>query len=117
MDARVAKIGLGEGITFDFDNALHVNTLDGHRLLRLAEAEYGPTVQAALKERLFAARFAAGGNIGDRGQLAELAEAAGIDRERATTYLESGEGAEEVLKEIAKARELGISSVPTFVFE
>jgi len=117
MDARVAKLGLDEGIQFDFDNALHVNTLTGHRLLRLADAEYGPAVQVALKEKLFAARFAEGGDVGDRAQLTELAVAVGMDRERVAGYLDSREGTEEVLAQIALAQELGVSSVPTFVFE
>jgi predicted DsbA family dithiol-disulfide isomerase len=117
MDARVAEIGLGEGIAFDFDKALHVNTLDGHRLLRLAETEYGADAQARLKEKLFAARFAEGGDVGDRGLLAELAASVGIDRRRAAAYLASGEGRDEVLAQIAQAGELGVSSVPTFVFE
>jgi len=117
MDARVAKLGRGEGIAFDFDRALHVNTLDGHRLLHLALTEYGPVVQAALKEKLFAARFAEGGDVGDRGQLVALAQSVGMDRERAQTYLDGDEGAKQVLAEIDEARQLGISSVPTFVFE
>jgi predicted DsbA family dithiol-disulfide isomerase len=117
MDARVAKLGLDEGVKFDFDRALHVNTLAGHRLLRLAELEYGTSVQAALKEKLFAARFAEGGDVGDHTQLTELAVSAGMDRERVAAYLDSREGTEEVLAQITQARELGISSVPTFVFE
>ncbi|MBS2964677.1 DsbA family oxidoreductase [Actinocrinis puniceicyclus] len=117
MDARVAQIGRGEGIAFDFDHALHVNTLDGHRLLRLALTEYGPAVQSALKEKLLAARFAEGGDVGDRNQLIEAAAAAGVDRDRARAYLDSGEGREDVLDEIAEARARGVSSVPTFVFD
>ncbi len=117
MDARVAKLGLGDGIAFDFGKALHVNTLDGHRLLRLALSEYGPTVQAALKEKLLAARFAEGGNVGDHEQLVEAAAAVGMDRARTVAYLASDEGRTEVLEEIAEAQSLGISSVPTFVFE
>jgi predicted DsbA family dithiol-disulfide isomerase len=117
MDARVAELGKSEGITFDFSVALHVNTLDGHRLLRLALSEYGPAVQGALKEKLLAARFAEGGNVGDHHQLADAAAAVGMDRARASAYLASAEGRDEVLREIAQARALGISSVPTFVFE
>ena len=117
MDARVAAIGAGEGIAFDFDRALHVNTLLGHRLLRLALTEYGPKVQAALKEKLFEARFAEGGDVGDPQQLADLAEQVGIDRGRAAAYLASDEGAEQVAAELAEAREIGVTSVPTYVFD
>jgi len=117
MDAKVARIGEGEGIAFDFGRALHVNTLDGHRLLRLAELEYGHATQARLQEKLFAARFANGGNVGDLDQLADLAAEVGIDRARAAAYLASDEGEKEVRAEIDEARALGVTSVPTFVFE
>lgn len=117
MDQRVAALGAGEGIAFDFEHALHVNTLLGHRLLHLARTEYGPVVQAALKEKLFEARFAKGGNVGDPEQLADLAEQVGIDRERAAAYLASDEGTKEVAAELAEAREIGVTSVPTYVFE
>jgi predicted DsbA family dithiol-disulfide isomerase len=117
MDARVAGVGADEGIAFDFDRALHVNTLDGHRLLRLADLRYGSEVQLALAEKLFAARFTEGGNVGDREQLVALAAAVGMDRERAAAYLASDEGTKDVLAQIEDAQALGVSSVPTFVFE
>ena len=117
MDARVAKLGRGEGIAFDFDKALHVNTLDGHRLLRLALREDGPAVQAALKEKLLAARFAEGGNVGDHEQLVEAAAAVGMDRARVAAFLASDQDRKEVLDEIAEAQAMGVSSVPTFVFD
>jgi predicted DsbA family dithiol-disulfide isomerase len=117
MDARVAKLGRGEGIAFDFDKALHVNTLDGHRLLRLALHEYGPAAQAALKEKLLSARFAEGGNVGDHAQLVEAAAAVGMDPARTAAFLASDEGRKEVLDEIAEAQAMGVSSVPTFVFD
>lgn len=117
MDARVAEIGRAEGVDFDFERALHVNTLDGHRLLWLAGSRYGPAVQAALAERLFAARFAEGGNVGDHAQLVEAAAAAGVGREHAAAFLASDEGRREVADLIAQAAGLGVSSVPTYVFE
>jgi predicted DsbA family dithiol-disulfide isomerase len=117
MDAKVAQLGLDEGIAFDFERALHVNTLAAHRLLAYALAEGGPQAQAAVGEALFAARFASGGNVGDHAQLAWIAEQAGLDRAAAMAYLDSGDGAAEVLAQIDQARELGVQSVPTYVFD
>ncbi|MGA5817343.1 DsbA family oxidoreductase [Kitasatospora sp. NPDC094028] len=117
MDARVAELGLAEGITYDFDAALHANTLLGHRLLHLAETEYGAQVQGRLKEALLKAHFTDGVDVGDRAALAEVAASAGVDRERAAAYLAGDEGAAEVDAQLAEARELGITAVPTFVFE
>ena len=114
---RVTGAAAGEGISMRMDRARSVNTLDAHRLLRLAEREHGPAVQRALVDRLFAAYFTDGGDVGDRAQLVSIAAAAGIDRARAEAYLASGEGLAEVTAEIEEARSLGITAVPTFVFE
>jgi predicted DsbA family dithiol-disulfide isomerase len=117
LDAGVARIGATVGIDFDFDAALHVNTFDGHRLLGLALREYGARTQADLEEKLLAARFAHGGNVGDHEQLTRLAAEVGMDRQRVRDYLASDEGRQETAAELAHARARGISSVPTFVFE
>ncbi|WP_405012089.1 DsbA family oxidoreductase [Kitasatospora sp. NBC_01539] len=117
MDARVTELGRAEGITYDFDTALHANTFLGHRLLHLAETEYGAAVQGELKERLLKAHFSDGVDIGDRTQLAAVAVAAGLDGDRVAAYLAGDEGADEVRAQLAEAQALGISAVPTFVFE
>ncbi|MFF2039347.1 DsbA family oxidoreductase [Kitasatospora sp. NPDC058170] len=117
MDARVAELGRAEGITYDFDAALHANTFLGHRLLHLAESEYGAAVQGVLKEALLKAHFTDGVDVGDRAALTEVAAAAGLDRDRVSAYLAGDEGVAEVRAQLAEAGELGISAVPTFVFE
>ncbi|MFE6871688.1 DsbA family oxidoreductase [Kitasatospora sp. NPDC057692] len=117
MDARVAELGLTEGITYDFDAALHANTFLGHRLLHLAETEFGAAVQGRLKEALLKAHFTDGVDVGDRTALTEVAVGAGLERDRVTAYLAGDEGAAEVRAQLDEARELGITAVPTFVFE
>jgi predicted DsbA family dithiol-disulfide isomerase len=117
MDDRVAALGRAEGISYDFDTALHVNTLHAHRLLWLAAAEYSLPVQHQLKERLLAAHFAEGVDVADYAALTAIAVAAGLDRDRVEAFLPSGEGTAEVRAELAGAHALGITSVPTFVFD
>ncbi|WP_034089183.1 DsbA family oxidoreductase [Streptacidiphilus albus] len=117
MDDRVAALGRSEGITYDFDTALHVNTLHAHRLLWLAATEYPLSVQHDLKERLLAAHFAEGVDVGDFAALTGTAVAAGLDRARVEAFLPSDEGLAEVRAELAEARALGITAVPTFVFD
>ncbi|MGW1995533.1 DsbA family oxidoreductase [Embleya sp. NPDC001921] len=117
MNARLADVGAGEGITFDFTRALAVNTLTAHRVLWLALTEFGPTAQAALKDRLLAAYFSEGENVADHDRLTEFAVEAGLDRDRVVAFLASDEGSDEVRREIAEAREMGVTAVPTFVFE
>jgi predicted DsbA family dithiol-disulfide isomerase len=117
MMQRVTDAGRSEGIEMRFDRALAANTLDAHRLLWLAEREYGPAVQRDLADRLFDAHFSQGGDIGDRAQLTELAAAAGMDRARVSGFLSSTEGTDEVKAEMGAAHEMGITAVPTFIFD
>src|SRR5689334_13616428 len=70
---QVSEAARGEGITIDWDRALAANTFDAHRLLWFALRDYDAAVQRALIERLFAAHFTEGGDVGDREQLVDYA--------------------------------------------
>jgi predicted DsbA family dithiol-disulfide isomerase len=113
----VAEAARAEGVTIDFDTALAANTLGAHRLMHLAEREHGSGVQREVAALLFEAHFARGRDIADPEVLADLAAEAGMDRARAMDYLASDEGMYAVRAGIEHARRLGISAVPTFVFE
>jgi predicted DsbA family dithiol-disulfide isomerase len=117
MARQVTETARGEGIVMDFDSAMAANTLDAHRLLRMAKREYGALVQQALKETLLEAHFGQGEDIGDPGVLESLGAGAGMDGERVRDYLAGGEGRREVKDEIAQAQRLGITAVPTFVID
>lgn len=117
MLEHVSGAAHGEGIDIRWDDAVAANTLTAHRLLRLAEREYGIETQHALVNALFEAHFTKGGDIADPRLLTELAVAAGMGRERVERYLAADEGLREVREELATARQLGITAVPTFVFD
>jgi predicted DsbA family dithiol-disulfide isomerase len=117
MLSRVSEVARDEGIEMRWDDALAVNTLSAHRVLRLAGREHGPAVQRALAERLFDAHFARGADISDAATLGELAGAAGMDADGVCAHLATDDGMREVLAEIEQAQRLGIRAVPTFVFD
>lgn len=117
MLARVAAAAAGEGITINWDDAVAVNTLTAHRLLALAEREYGADVQRDLAERLFDAHFTRRGNVSDPVLLTRLAADAGMSEERVTRYLSSDEGLAETRTALEHARATGIRAVPSFVFD
>ncbi|MBM9507466.1 DsbA family oxidoreductase [Actinacidiphila acididurans] len=114
---RVTRITGRDGIPYNPRTALSSNTLLAHRLLRLAELEHGRRTQTELKARMYAARFAEGGDIGDVAQLADMAVGVGMDRTRVAAYLASDEGAKEIREQVDAARAMGVSSVPTFVVD
>lgn len=116
LDARVARLGGGEGVPFAFERMERTpNTLAAHRLIRLAHLEGGEAVQDALVEALFRAYFVEGQDVGDPPMLLQLAAASGMDAGRVAGYLSGDEGLAEVRREEEAARRLGIDSVPTFV--
>jgi predicted DsbA family dithiol-disulfide isomerase len=99
----------------DFENALAVNTLTAHRLLRLAEHEYGGDVQRALVRKLFEAHFEHAADISDHATLTSVAASVDLNPVRVRGYLGSNEGLQETRAELALSLERGIRAVPTFV--
>ena len=107
LDARVVEEGKSEGIDFAFERIeRQPNTTQAHRLIALAqESGLGNEVVNAL----FKAHFEEGRYIGDPEVLAEIATQCGV---------EGWPGkARDVSKLEEEVRELGISAVPTFIFE
>ncbi|CAG7649089.1 DsbA family oxidoreductase [Actinacidiphila bryophytorum] len=117
MDRQIAALGAEEGIAFEFDTVLENNSLLAHRLLRFTLEEYGPEAQVRLKGRLMAGHFGEGMDIGDHEHLTDAAVAVGLDRDAVAAFLSGDELHDEVLDDIDEARRLGITAVPTFVFE
>ena len=104
MDARVATEGRGEGIEFAFDRMeTQPNTVQAHRLIAVAEN------QNAVVDALFQAHFEQGRNIGDPKVLAEIAAQCGVKG--------WPEQAPDVSAAEEEVRGMGISAVPTFIFE
>ncbi|MEX2582822.1 MAG: DsbA family oxidoreductase [Gemmatimonadota bacterium] len=117
MVDRVVETARAEGLTMDYEHGIAANTLDAHRLMNLAWVEQGPQAQRQLAERLFEAHFADGADIADPDVLVDLATSVGMDADRVRDYLVTGHGRDEVRQEIERAQRLGISAVPTFVFD
>src|SRR5689334_11606085 len=108
--------GSSEGISFAFDKiAISPNTLDSHRLIRWAGSAGR---QDEIVERLFRAYFVEGRNIGDRAVLSDIAAASGLDSNLVGQLLDDDNADTELIRrEDTLAREMGISGVPTFIFD
>lgn len=103
------------GITLAFDKIERSpNTFDSHRLIRWG-ASAG--CQNEIVEILFRRYFEDGEDIGDRKVLVAAAQEAGMDHELVAYLLLHNKDAELVANEANQAREMGISGVPTFLFE
>ncbi len=105
LEARVQEVGRTEGIAFAFDRIERTpNTFDVHRLLRRALRN---GTQDAVADACFRAYFLEGRDIGDPAVQAELGGGP----------LRGDEEAEEVRREEAEGRALGIQGVPFFVID
>lgn len=117
LQARVAEAGRGAGIEFAFDRIeTRPNSLDGHRLIYRAQRSGQASGKvAALVERLFAAHFVRGEDIGDVATLARIAGESGDDEKEVLAFLNGGEAVEAVLELAARVQATGIGGVPLFV--
>ena len=109
LDERVAQEGSGEGIAFAFDRMQRTpNTVAAHRLIDLAQSQgkADPVVNA-----LFRAYFEEARDIGDAAVLRDIAGLEGV------TGWPEEKNDEAVKEKETRVRELGISGVPTFIFD
>ncbi|MEO8186456.1 MAG: DsbA family oxidoreductase [Burkholderiaceae bacterium] len=114
--ARIKAAGDEVGIRFDFERiARQPNTVDAHRLIAWAQ-DLDLKASDALIERLFRAYFVDGIDIGDIDALAGLAGDANFDATAARAWLASDAGRTAIEAEERRARALGVTGVPFFVF-
>ena len=115
LDRRVADAGRMAGLEFRHDlMARTPNTLEAHRLMRLAGAD---GLQRNIAEAIFRAYFQQGADIGDTETLAALGAAAGMSAESLAAFNAGDAGRHEVLAEDEGYRRAGISGVPSFVLD
>jgi len=112
MNDYVTKMAAEAGLTYNFDKAVVANSFNAHRYSHLAK-KYGKGVKA--EEQLFKAYFTDGKNMDDLPTLIELGAELGLDAAELKTALESNAYADDVKRDIAQAKYLGIQGVPFFV--
>jgi predicted DsbA family dithiol-disulfide isomerase len=104
LDARVIAEGRSEGIEFAFERIERTpNTSAAHRLIALAQD------QSCVVDALFRAYFEEAKDIGEAKVLAEIAAQCGVqgwpEQARDVSALEG------------EVRDMGITAVPTFIFD
>ena len=111
---RVEKAAANAGLAFDFSAMPKaINTFNLHRILHIAHAKGN---QPAVKEALLEAYFVKHLDLTDRPTLAAVLEPYGWSYDETFALLASGIGRAEVEEEMAYFREMGVSSVPFFIF-
>jgi predicted DsbA family dithiol-disulfide isomerase len=114
MHKGVSEMAKTAGLNYNFDKAIVANTFAAHCLLQKAK-ERG--LGDAAKERLMAAYFMEGEDIGDAPTLHKLGQAIGLTEAEAKDALSNPVYAQRVADDMRTAEQLGISGVPFFVFD
>jgi len=114
MNDHMTLIAKEVGLNYDFDNTIPANTFLAHQLIHFA-AHHGQ--QGAMKERLFAAYYLEGQNVGEIDTLARLAAEIGLDADEARHALLASTYAGEVRRDEYEAQQIQVRGVPFFVFD
>lgn len=114
MRNRLIEAAEPAGIKFNFDDIpIRPNTLKAHCLLKWA-TENGKSSPAS--EALFKAFFQDGKDVGDERVLMEIARDIGMDEKTLQKFMGSSDNKQAIKSELAYFQELGVSSVPTFIY-
>ncbi len=113
--ARMKAVGAELGVVFNSgDQARIYNTFEAHKLLHDAQ-RLG--LQLPLKLALFDAYFTQRLDISNRETLIGLAAKVGFPEDQARAALDDSDLDDVVRRELQQFINLGVSSVPTFIFE
>ena len=111
--ARIAEAAEAAGLRIDFSAIDRTpNTIDAHRLIHWAGLEGR---QTAAVSRLFKAYFEDGRDIGDREVLLDIAQGIGLDAELIRRLFDSDADLDDIRARDERARQRGVTGVPTFV--
>ena len=114
VSRRTLVVHLSEEVGSKFDYAAVdrvPNTLSAHRLLAMS-SELG--CQHELAETLFQAYFCDGSDVGNVDTLVNCAVAVGMNGGAVKAFLDSDEGVDRTLREIAGTYDLGVVGVPCY---
>ncbi len=112
MTADVTALAEAEGLHYDYDHAVMVNTFDAHRLTHHAKAQ---GLGGEMHERLMRAQLVEGATVNDVDTLVRLGEEIGV--EGAREVLTTDAYTADVEADIREARVLGATGVPFFVLD
>ncbi|WP_017931640.1 DsbA family oxidoreductase [Robiginitomaculum antarcticum] len=116
MREQLEKSAPDAGIHFRFSElTVRPNTMRAHCLIRWAQGQ-SPNKGGHVKEALFKAYFDELRDIGDIDVLCDIAKANDMDAALVRELLIEGRDVKDVAEEMAFFRGLGISGVPTFIY-
>jgi protein disulfide-isomerase len=114
MHQNVIQMAKNAGLNYNFDTAVVANSFKAHQLIQVAKSK---NLGDAAEERLFKAYFIEGKNFGSEPVLLELGKEIGLTETDLIDLFTNPAYKDRVNKDIAEARNIGVTGVPFFVFD
>ena len=111
----ISEMGKSAGIDFKYASTKYTNTLDAHRLTKLAQSKNDFELAEKLSENLFDAYFTKNLELANNDVLIDAGVKAGLDENEIKNLLSSDKYEPEVRLDEREAMEKGIHSVPFFI--
>ena len=113
MNEQIAELAKENGVKSNLENAVAANSLDAHRLIKLAATK---GLDSKVMSLLSKAYFEEAKDYSDHKILTEIGTTAGLDKKEIEKLLSSDDYAYEVKQDIQEANNLEFDTVPTFLF-
>ena len=113
MNEQIALLAKECGVTSNLENAFAANTLDAHRLVKLAATK---GLDSEVMLLLSKAYFEEAKDYSAHEVLKEIGTSVGLEEKEVEKLLNNDDYAYEVKQDIQEAGNLGFDTVPTFLF-
>ncbi len=113
--AYIESMAHEDGLAMDINSVIPTNSVDAHRLIKLAESKNNPALTERVISRFYKVYFRDGKSIANHEVLLTAAIEAGLERAAIEKVLDSDQYYQEVINDEAEAQHLGIQGVPFFV--
>ena len=111
---HISGLGRAEGLDFRYATTLFTNTMDAHRLTKLAQSK-GADIADRVSEALYKAYFTDNNELADKELLKQIGIECGLEEKEITDVLESDKYRDDVILDEREAARYGINAVPYFV--
>ncbi|GEO68188.1 DsbA family oxidoreductase [Levilactobacillus acidifarinae] len=112
---QISQMGASDGLNVDLQHAIPTNTLDAHRLIKLAATFNNAKLVERVIDALYQVYFSQHLSIADLDVLRATAIQAGLPADQVQATLETNRFAQAVRDDEHEAHQLGIQGAPFFV--
>lgn len=113
--AYIEQMAHDDGLAMDINRVVPTNTMDAHRLIKLAAMKNNPQLTEQVIKRFYQVYFSDGTSIADHEVLVKAAVEAGLAEDEVEAVLNSDQYRQAVMADEQEAQQAGIHAAPFFV--